>query len=78
MANKINQPQMRSLSLQKGIELFVFKYEIGQESKVLDAMAEMANSREFNFDWFDAAVISHQIGEYMSRDLKKYVAKKSS
>ena len=34
------------------------RYEVGQESKVLEALVETVNRRDLPFDWFDAAVLS--------------------
>ena len=46
---------VKTLSLVKGREHFCFRYEVGQENKVLDALVEMVHRRELGFDWFDAA-----------------------
>jgi len=67
---------MRTLSLMKGKEHFCFRYEVGQETKVLDALIEMVNRRELAFDWFDAAVLSHQLGQHLAKELKTFLPKK--
>jgi len=54
--------EMKTLNLVKGRQQFCFRYEVGQEAKVLDAMVDMVHRRELSFDWFDAAVLSHQLG----------------
>ena len=54
-ANSSNAAVVKTLSLMKGKEHFCFRYEVGQESRVLDALIEMVNRRELSFDWFDAA-----------------------
>lgn len=69
---------MKTLSLVKGRHQFCFRYEPGQESKVLDALVEMVNRRELAFDWFDAAVLSHQLGQHLSKELKAYLPKKAA
>lgn len=48
---------MKTLSLVKGNQHFCFRYEVGEECKVVDALIEMVNRRELSFDWFDAAVL---------------------
>ena len=46
---------MRTLSLVKGDQQFCFRYQVGDEGKVLESLIEMVNRRELPFDWFDAA-----------------------
>lgn len=53
---------VRQLSLVKGPHRYVFKYAPGQESDVIGAFAEMAMRTDSEFDWFDAAVLSYQMG----------------
>jgi hypothetical protein len=71
-------PQMKTLSLVKGRNHFCFRYEIGQEAKVLDTLVEMVQKRELCFDWFDAAVLSHQLGQHLSKELKALLPKKAA
>jgi hypothetical protein len=70
--------ETRTLSLVKGKEQFCFRYEVGQEAKVLDALVEMVHRRELAFDWFDAAVISHQLGQHLAKELKAFLPKKAA
>ena len=60
---------IRQLSLVKGEERFVFRYQQGQEPRVVDAFAELAVDRESSFDWFDAAVLSYQMGRRLETEL---------
>ena len=69
---------MKTLSLVKGKDHFCFRYEVGQETKVLDALIEMVNRRELAFDWFDAAVLSHQLGQHLAKELKAFLPKKAA
>ena len=69
---------IKTLSLVKGKEHFCFRYEVGQESRVLDALVDMVNRRELAFDWFDAAVISHQLGQHLAKELKAFLPKKAA
>jgi hypothetical protein len=71
-------PQMKTLSLVKGRNHFCFRYEVGQEAKVLDSLVEMVQKRELCFDWFDAAVLSHQLGQHLSKELKALLPKKAA
>ena len=68
----------KTLSLVKGREHFCFRYQAGDECKVLDALVEMVNGRQHAFDWFDAAVLSHQLGQHLAKELKAYLPKKAA
>ena len=69
---------MRSLSLVKGQHRFNFRYEVGEEPAVLDALVDMVHRRELAFDWFDAAVLSHQLGQHLAKELTGYLPKKAA
>ncbi len=69
---------MKSLSLVKGRHHFCFRYEIGQEARVLDALVDMVGRRELPFDWFDAAVLSHQLGQHLAKELKAFLPKNAA
>ena len=71
-------PELKTLSLVKGQHHFCFRYEVGSESKVLDALVEMVNQGDSTFDWFDAAVMSHQLGQHLAKELKAYLPKKAA
>jgi len=71
-------PETRTLSLLKGQQYFCFRYEVGQETKVLDALVEMVNRRDLPFDWFDAAVMSHQLGRHLAKELETFLPKKAA
>ena len=68
----------KTLSLVKGEHHFCFRYEPGEESQVLDALIEMVKRRELRFDWFDAAVLSHQLGEHLAKEMKPVLPKKAA
>src|SRR6476646_6463419 len=69
---------IKTLNLVKGNQQFCFRYEVGQESKVLESLIDMVNRRELTFDWFDAAVLSHQLGQHLAKELKGYLPKKAA
>jgi hypothetical protein len=69
---------MQTLSLIKGREHFCFRYEIGQEEQVLRAMIDMVHRRDLKFDWFDAAVLSHQLGRHLAKEMKAFMPKKAA
>jgi len=61
----------RQLSLVKGSERFIFRYCTGHEAGVIDAFAELASDGESSFDWFDAAVLSYQMGRRLETELEQ-------
>ena len=69
---------LKTLNLVKGKQQFCFRYEAGQESKVLESLIDMVHRRELTFDWFDAAVLSHQLGQHLAKELKGYLPKKAA
>ena len=69
---------MKTLSLVKGNQQFCFRYQVGEEGKVLESLIEMVNRRELPFDWFDAAVLSHQLGQHLAKELKAFLPKKAA
>jgi hypothetical protein len=62
---------VRQLSLVKGTERYVFRYPSGNEAEVIDAFASLASDKTSRFDWFDAAVLSYQMGRRLETELDK-------
>ncbi len=62
---------IRQLSLVKGEERFVFRYQVGHEANVIDAFASLAADQRSRFDWFDAAVLSYQMGRRLETELEQ-------
>jgi hypothetical protein len=60
----------RQLVLVKKTQRWVFRYRPGQETAVLQSLARSARDPEIDLDWFDAAVLSNQMGDRMSDQLK--------
>lgn len=71
-------PQRKELSLVKGAERFMFRYESGSEEDVLDAFVATANDRKNNFDWFDAAVLSFQLSKHLVEEADALLAPKEA
>lgn len=65
--------EVRQLSLVKGAERYVFRYCTGCETQVIDTFARLANDRSSQFDWFDAAVLSYQMGRRLEMELDQIV-----
>jgi hypothetical protein len=61
-------PAQRCLSMVKGRHRYVFRYVDGCESELLGSFVALANDPDSEFDWFDAAVLSYQLGQQLSRE----------
>lgn len=62
---------IQQLSLVKGKHRYVFRYQSGREADIIAAFASLAADSESDFDWFDAAVLSYQMGRRLEMDLEK-------
>ncbi|MHC4444090.1 MAG: hypothetical protein ACYTF1_17025 [Planctomycetota bacterium] len=62
---------VRQLSLVKGEHRYVFRYQAGREAEIIGVFAEMAADSQREFDWFDAAVLSYQMGRRLEMDLEE-------
>lgn len=60
---------LKQISLVKGSEKYIFRYRSGEEVSVIDAFIELADNAESSFDWFDAAVLSYQMGKQIEYEL---------
>ncbi len=49
------------LRLSKGRHTWIFRYGAGEEGALRSAIAELAGRAETPFDWFDAALVTHQL-----------------
>ena len=70
MTGRDAMKQVRQLSLVKGSERFVFRYPNGHEGDVIDRFTRLASDRSTGFDWFDAAVLSYQMGRRLEKELE--------
>ena len=68
---------MKTLSLVKGRHHFCFRYEVGQETSVLNSLVELVHRRDIPFDWFDAAILSHQLGQHLAKELQALLPKQA-
>ena len=62
-------PASRCLSLVKGEHRWLFSYAEGCESELLGTFVALANDPDCEFDFFDAAVLSYQMGQQLAREL---------
>lgn len=59
------------VALQKGDQRYVFHCAPGEEGKLLASLAKLANDPSNDLDWFDAAVLSHQLGRQMGQNMQR-------
>ena len=50
-----------TLILDKGLRQYVFRYTSGCETAVLDRIWRLAEDRDVDLDWLDAAVLSFHV-----------------
>ena len=62
----MSQQDVKTLSLVKGRQHFCFRYEVGAETKVLDALVDMVRRRDLGF------------GQHLAKELKSYLPKKAA
>ena len=63
----------RQLVLVKNGQRYVFRYTLGDEAELLESLIELARDPESDLTWFDAAVLSHQMGRRLSQKLDKII-----
>lgn len=60
---------IRQLSLMKGEHKYYFRYRSGSEADMIGAFASLASDGDAEFDWFDAAVLSYQMGRRLEVEI---------
>jgi len=63
----------RQLTLNKGNEKFVFRFEDGHEDELLDALIDQARDKRTDFDWFDAAVLSFKLTQSLIGEAEQLI-----
>ncbi|MEX0744262.1 MAG: hypothetical protein WD118_01560 [Phycisphaeraceae bacterium] len=61
----------RELVLVKKDQRFVFRCRPGEEASLLGQLRELVDDPDVNLSWFDAAVLSHQVGEQLAQRLRE-------
>lgn len=62
--------EMRQLTLVKKGHYYLFRYAPGDEAALIQVLMEKADDRACPLDWFDAAVLSHQMGHRMASEMQ--------
>jgi len=60
----------RQLVLVKNGQRYVFRYRKGDETQMLAHLVDLAQDDGSDLDWFDAAVLSHQMGRRLGEQLQ--------
>jgi len=69
LAAQFEQLGEHQCALVKNGKRYVFDCAPGHEAQTLNEIAEMVTRSDSDLTWFDAAVLSHQLGERMSKRL---------
>ena len=70
--------QARQIRLSKSGHEFRMSYQQGDEGAVLEALVDLVHRRDLPFVWFDAAVMSHQLGEHLAKELQSLMPKNAA
>jgi hypothetical protein len=54
----------------------VFRYRSGEEGQLLQTLIDLAENPASPLDWFDAAVLSHQMGHRMADEMQALLKSK--
>lgn len=58
----------RELYLAKDGQAYLFRYSIGDEGEIVDAIMHLADSPGANLDWIDAATLGFQVAQNTAED----------
>ncbi len=62
--------ESRQLTLIKRGQYYLFRYRSGEEAAVIQTLIAKAEDPASALDWFDAAVLSHQMGHRMAGEMQ--------
>lgn len=62
-------PLRQPVTLTKGAHTWTFACDPGDEGLLLRRLSELARSEDVPFDWFDAALVSHQLSKRLKAGL---------
>lgn len=67
-----DSPSLREpVTLVKGSHRWTFACDAGEESALLKRLSELASDRDAPFDWFDAALVSHQLSKRLKPGIQR-------
>lgn len=63
-------PNLREpVTLVKGVHRWTFSCDPGDEPELLRRVTELARGEDVPFDWFDAALVTHQLSKRLKAGL---------
>ena len=68
--------EARQLTLIKKGQYYLFRYLPGEETALIQALIDKAEDPGCALDWFDAAVLSHQMGHRMAAEMQTLLKNK--
>ena len=72
----LHQKAARQVVLAKSGQRYVFRYVPGEEPQIFEDLVKMADDPNCDLDWFDAAVLAHQMGQQISQQLSTVLRSK--
>lgn len=66
----------RQLTLIKKGQYYLFRYQPGDEAALIQNLIDKAEDPQCSLDWFDAAVLSHQMGHRMAAEMQSLLKHK--
>ncbi|MFG0258181.1 MAG: hypothetical protein ACF8GE_09795 [Phycisphaerales bacterium JB043] len=74
MTGSSNTTRRRSVTLAKQGQTWRFDCDAGSEGALLRRMQQLATREDCVFDWFDAAVVAHALGQKLRDELQQLAA----
>jgi hypothetical protein len=68
--------ETRQLTLVKKGQYYLFRYLPGDEAALIQTLIAKAEDPKCPLDWFDAAVLSHQMGHRMAAEMQALLKSK--
>ena len=68
--------EARQLTLIKKGQYYLFRYMPGDEALLIRTLIAKAEDPRCPLDWFDAAVLSHQMGHRMAAEMQELLKNK--
>lgn len=65
---------LRTLSMQKSDQLYVFRYTPGSEDEVVEELVRLADDDDHGIDWLDAATLSFKVTHHAACDCNKILS----
>jgi hypothetical protein len=70
------QNESKQLTLIKKGQYHLFRYQPGDEAALIQTLIDKAEDPQSQLDWFDAAVLAHQMGHRMAAEMQNLLKDK--